>query len=285
MNYPFLFARKERKGLYLLLLLSVIFIGGKFYFFPAPVFESSMLKVQSTKFAIPEIRVYKIPEYLIDPNALKASDWLAMGLDATLAARIEKYTSKGGHFYEAKDLLKMYGMDTSFYKKVECKIQIAPKEKREFEKHVNPSKAFVPHERKVKALLEVNAATQEQLIELDGIGDKLAARIIKYRDMLGGFVSKQQLRKVYGMDSVNYNKIQSQITVDPLLVKRVAVNTATAEELSKVKFVGVKRAKAIVAYRESHGDFSSLKDLLKTQVVNDSILYLIEPYILLNDIR
>ena len=103
--------------------------------------------------------------------------------------------------------------------------------------------------------------------------------------MTGGFVNKEQLLKVYGMDSVNYNKIQSQVTVDPLLIKRIDINRASLEELSAYKFIGARRAKIIVSYRQQHGDFSSPKDLLKTKIINDSILYLIEPYILLHDSR
>jgi competence protein ComEA len=280
MNYPFLFARKERKGLYVLLFLSVVFIVGKFYFFPAPaaIVGNSQLTKPIEKMS----RVYTTPTNYFDPNQLNASQWLALGLDEKVAARIEKYVSKGGHFYEAKDLLKMYGMDTAFYKKIESKIQIAAKEKKEnkFEKKAWISN-YNPSQKKVKPIVEINGATQEQLIEIDGVGEKLASRIIKYRDLLGGFIRKEQLRKVYGMDSLNYAKIQNQISVDLTLVKRVDVNKASMEELSKLKSVGIKRAKAIVAYRQEHGDFSSLKDLLKTQVISDSILYLIEPYILL----
>jgi len=280
MNYPFLFARKERKGLYVLLLLSAVFIVGKFYFSPAPatIEGNSKMEVKSEKI----IPAYKIPNQLFDPNEIKASRWIAMGLNQKIATRIEKYISKGGHFYQAEDLLKMYGMDTVFYKKVESKISIVAKEKKQinFEKKVCVSN-YTPHQIKTKPLIEVNGATQEQLVEVNGIGEKLASRIIKYRDLLGGFVRKEQLRKVYGMDSANYEKIQNQISIDPSLVRRVDVNSATQEELAKVKFIGIKRAKALVSYRQQHGNFSSLKDLLNTHVINDSILYLIEPYILL----
>lgn len=261
-----------------MLFLSAVFIAGKFYFFPAStaIEGSSHSIVHSSQIVKSEISTYIIPSNSFDPNTLKAGDWRAMGLNEKLAARIEKYVTKGGHFYEAKDLQKMYGMDTAFYKKVESKIQIAAKEKKEFERKIYPS-----YERKAKALVEVNSATQEQLLEVSGIGEKLAGRIIKYRDLLGGFVRKEQLQKVYGMDSFNYAKIQNQITVDPLLVKRIDLNSATFEELAKLKFIGAKRAKVIVSYRQQHGSFTSIKDLLKTQVINDSILYLVEPYILL----
>ncbi|MFM7021891.1 MAG: ComEA family DNA-binding protein [Flavobacteriales bacterium] len=282
MNYPFLFARKERKGLYVLLLLSAAFIAGKFYFFP-PSTAIHGNEMQSSSSSLPAKKEYKIPASSFDPNTLKATDWIAMGLDDKVAARIEKYVTKGGHFHQPSDLLRVYGMDTAFYKKVEDKIGIASKEEKHSKK--NNTFSFPFYERKAKPVVEVNAATAEQLMEVEGIGEKLAGRIIKYRDLLGGFVAKEQLKEVYGMDSVNYLKIQKQISIDPSLLKRININTASMEELSKVKFFGAKRAKVIYAYREQHGAFASVKDLLKTRVLNDSILYLAEPYILIDDSR
>jgi len=43
---------------------------------------------------------------------------------------------------------------------------------------------------------------------------------------------------------------------------KVSINSATAEELSKaLKGVGLKKAQAIVSYREEYGPFKSVEDL------------------------
>jgi len=43
---------------------------------------------------------------------------------------------------------------------------------------------------------------------------------------------------------------------------KVSINSATAEELSKaLKGVGLKKAQAIVSYREEYGPFKSIEDL------------------------
>lgn len=52
----------------------------------------------------------------------------------------------------------------------------------------------------------------------------------------------------------------------------VNVNTATVEELQKLNGIGVKKAEAIVAYREAHGAFTSAEDLLKVKGIGEGIL-------------
>jgi len=129
--------------------------------------------------------------------------------------------------------------------------------------------------------VELNSATKEQLITLEGIGESYASRIIKYREILGGYMFKEQLLKVYGLDSVLFNKIKNDVFVNTDLVKKYDVNHATEEELAQYKRIGYKRAKVLVNYRNQHGKFTSVKDLLKTRVFSDSLLLLIEPYILI----
>jgi len=119
------------------------------------------------------------------------------------------------------------------------------------------------------------------LISLNGIGESYASRILKYREIIGGYVSKEQLLQVYGVDSVLYQKIKDDVLVNSILVKKYNINSDSEEELAKFRRIGLKRAKVLVNYRKQHGNFSSIKDLLKTRVFSDSLLYLIEPYILL----
>ncbi len=52
------------------------------------------------------------------------------------------------------------------------------------------------------------------------------------------------------------------------------INSATAKELEQLKGVGPKRAQAIVQYRQQHGDFSSVKDLLKVRGIGERVLKL-----------
>lgn len=59
----------------------------------------------------------------------------------------------------------------------------------------------------------------------------------------------------------------------------VNINTATAEELQLLPGIGQARAAAIVAYREEHGPFVYVEDLLGVSGIGEGILANIIDYI------
>ncbi len=60
--------------------------------------------------------------------------------------------------------------------------------------------------------VNINTATVEQLETLPGVGAKLAARIVEYRQKSGGFKSTQEMLNVKGIGEKNLAKIQSYLT-------------------------------------------------------------------------
>lgn len=61
--------------------------------------------------------------------------------------------------------------------------------------------------------LNINAATEEELMELDGIGEKLAERIVNYRAEHGVFAQKEGIMLVPGIGDSVYENIKDKITV------------------------------------------------------------------------
>ena len=61
--------------------------------------------------------------------------------------------------------------------------------------------------------VNINTATAQQLTVLPGVGEKLAARIVDYRQKSGGFKSVAELMNVQGIGEKNLAKIQSYLTV------------------------------------------------------------------------
>ena len=50
------------------------------------------------------------------------------------------------------------------------------------------------------------------------------------------------------------------------------INTATVDELDTLPGIGEAKAAAIVAYREAHGGFSSVEELLQVKGIGEKIL-------------
>jgi len=135
----------------------------------------------------------------------------------------------------------------------------------------------------IQLSVELNSADTIQLMKIYGIGSVLSKRIIKYRDLLGGYNRKNQLLDVYGMDTSVFNKFKHQIFIDLSLVQKIDINFVTANELSKHPFINFKLANNIVNYRDNHGFFLNKKELLDIYLI-DSVTYnKIIPYIKLND--
>ena len=61
--------------------------------------------------------------------------------------------------------------------------------------------------------VNINTASAQQLETLPGVGPKLAARIVEYRQKSGGFKSTQELMNVKGVGEKSFGKLQSYLTV------------------------------------------------------------------------
>lgn len=61
--------------------------------------------------------------------------------------------------------------------------------------------------------LDINVATKEELNELKGIGEKLAERIVAYRDTHGAFMAVEELTLVSGIGESLMEDIMDKICV------------------------------------------------------------------------
>lgn len=128
-------------------------------------------------------------------------------------------------------------------------------------------------------VIELNTADTAQLTTLPGIGGSFAKRIVGYRNHLGGFYSKEQLKEVYGIDEEKYAGLQAQIKVDASRIKKIAINKADFDDLKYFPYLTFKQMNAIIRFREQHGDYSSIGDMRNIAILDDEILRKIEPYL------
>jgi competence ComEA-like helix-hairpin-helix protein len=113
---------------------------------------------------------------------------------------------------------------------------------------------------------------------LPGIGSKLAARIVNFREKLGGFYSVEQVGETYGVPDSTFQKIKNRLVVNSE-VRKVNINLATKEELKTHPYIRWQLANAIVEYRNQHGPFKSLEDLKKIVLVDEINFKKIIPYL------
>jgi DNA uptake protein ComE-like DNA-binding protein len=125
--------------------------------------------------------------------------------------------------------------------------------------------------RRKPKILEINSADSLQLLDLPGIGPSFAKRIIKYRQMLGGFASTGQLREVYGMDSARLAGFIGLVRVDTSLIRKLDLNKATFKELLAHPYLEYEQVKSIVRFRDKKGTIGSPGELWEAGILADSL--------------
>jgi competence protein ComEA len=206
-----------------------------------------------------------------DPNTASKDLLIQVGLSEKVADRIIKFRTKGWKFRTKESLRKIYGISESQYAELEPYVVIKMDEFRSDENKFEVKKK--------ERICELNTADSLQLCDLPGIGAGFARRIIKFREKLGGFIKKEQLLEVYGLDSSKFDIIQGKITVDGSVVRKVNINLIAESDLAKHPYVGFKLAKKINSYKKQHGNFSSISDVEKISTINAQELEKIAPYI------
>lgn len=202
-----------------------------------------------------------------NPNNLSAAQWKQLGLSDRQIKIIKNYESKGGHFYRSTDLQKIYGITPDDYKRLEPYIDIPQKEE------------YVSNKLKAGATVEINTADSAKLTEVRGIGPSFAMRIIRYRDRLGGFYQKEQLKDVYGVDSTKYAEVKDQLTINPGVVTKLKINSISFESLRQFPYLTYKQVNAVIEYRKQHGNYNSINDIAAIAIITPEILHKIEPYL------
>jgi competence protein ComEA len=66
---------------------------------------------------------------------------------------------------------------------------------------------------KPATMVNLNTATSAELETLPGVGAKMAARIIEYRQKKGPFKKVEELMNVQGIGEKNFLKLKPQLTV------------------------------------------------------------------------
>jgi competence ComEA-like helix-hairpin-helix protein len=198
-----------------------------------------------------------------DPNVVVQEDLIAMGVNSYVAGNLVKYRNSGAKFRKAEDLKKIYGMDSTLFMAIAGCIQIEP-----------GSTALGGY----PANIDINTAGHEEWKSLPGIGDVLAQRVIKYRELLGGFSSVEQVAETYGLPPETMDLVRARL-IWQAGPKKLDLNTALITDLAAHPYITQRQAEAIVNFRSIHGPFANTEDVLQIFSLNDTWFARIQPYL------
>jgi competence protein ComEA len=133
--------------------------------------------------------------------------------------------------------------------------------------------------KKENIIIDINTANPENLKRVRGIGEVLSKRIVNYREALGGFYDKNQIKEVYGINDSIYNVIENQMVIKRVQLRKVNFNEASFEELKRHPYISDLLAKQIISFREKVKPFESEQDVQKLYLMKEDLYSKLHNYI------
>ena len=304
----FIFTKKERVGIIILLTLILICTVLPFYC-PGPqnpTDQNALAQLQkqsldkdsridSDKLANRQLNkeepfiskpVASHKLFRFNPNTLSEAGWQQLPVKEKTIQTILHYLSKGGQFKRPEDLAKIYGLRPDEYtmllpyldipRPLENRFMAAKKESSGNKVEFHPKSISY-----ISSPIDINTPDTALWISLPGIGYGLARRIMNFRDKLGGFYSIDQVAETFGLSDSTFQLIKNRLLCPSPGLKMININAAGVEILRQHPYIRWKLANIIVLYRQQHGPFGSIQELTKINVISPELFQKIAPYLAL----
>ena len=280
----FQFTKSQRSGIVFLVLLCVMFQSAYFLIdFKSTTNDSKekqeWLAFQTEIDSLKQIKHDYIPKiYPFNPNFITDFKGQKLGMSVSEIDRLLAFRKTNKYVNTPEDFQKVTKISDSLLNTMVPYFKFPDwvTNKKEFK---SKYKSFENKKEKI-VILDINQATKEDLIKVYGIGPALSDRILKLKDLLGGFVSMEQMNDVWGLSPEVIENLNKNFKVSVLpKVNKVDINNASIKELMLFPYFKYALAKAIVTYRSMNGDFKNNADLTKINGFPNEKLNVISLYL------
>ncbi|WP_142783714.1 ComEA family DNA-binding protein [Changchengzhania lutea] len=271
------FSKEQRRGIFFLIL--IIIILQCVYLFGMPIIlgnssediSDNREKIERFTKEVDSLRHVELAEnepkiFPFNPNYITDYKGSTLGMSNEEIDRLLNFRAQNKWVNSAEDFQKVTHISDSLLKAIapyfkfpEWATNSTSKTTSAFS-YNNKSKSFAQKS-------DLNTATIEQLQRVNGIGEVLSERIIKFRNKFeGGFIADVQLQDVYGLSNEVIESITNEFTVKtPRPIQRIKLNAATMDELVTVQHIDYDLAHDIIEQRQLRDGYKSLDELKKVK--------------------
>ena len=279
----FEFDNQQRSGILLLCFLIVGLFCVLYFYTPQPVLllNTSSPKVLKQQAYVDSLRLEalerkKPKRYPFNPNFISDYKAYTLGLTPSEFDRLSSYRSKNKWINSIKDFKLVTKASDSLMAELGPLFKFPDWVVKSSSSPKKVSSLVLSYNDKI----DLNVATSTQLQQVRGIGPALSARIISYKDKLGGFSVDKQLLSVWGLsESVVANVLAGFTVKTPKQIHQISVNTASASDIATISGISYDLAKQIWEFRVLRQEIVSLSELQKIEGMTASKYALIELYL------
>ena len=284
-----MFSREHRSGIFLLLLIILLFQIVWFCYDFNPIQkrkpsndEIEWLAIQEEIDSIKQVNdFFKNQIKPFNPNFISDYKGSVLGMSVEEIDRLHQFRSQDKYVNSAKEFQQVTKVSNELLNKISPYFKfpdwVANKESFSAKSKLN-YKAFPDKEPIVQK--DINLASQEEIMEVYGIGKKIAEIILNEKQKFGAFVSIEQLQYIWGVSPEVYAGLQERFFVGPSsLIKKIDINNLSMKELAKFPYFNYYLAKDIVTYRSMNGDIQNIEDLTKIKGIPDEKIKIIALYL------
>lgn len=278
----FLFNRKQQRGIFVLIILLFLVL---IIYFIAGNRDRQFLIVEDTSVyqrqvdSLKSLAIAKQNKiYPFNPNYITDYRGYVLGLSEEELGRLHRFRESNKWINSKKDFQNVTGVSDQWLDSISPYFKFPewvtnPKKQNTYQTSFKKRKVVVK---------DINVATQEELKAVYGIGPALSQRIIKERDFLKGFIDMKQLRSVYGISDSTMVQLKKHFYINKSSGARIALNTATREELLSVPYFNDYLVDQLIKQRVLREGFKSWDKVVLTSRFPEEKLELIQLYLTLD---
>jgi DNA uptake protein ComE-like DNA-binding protein len=267
------FTKEQRNGILLLFTLILLFQVAYYFldFSQTPTSNSEKAEWLALQSEVDSLKqnqpksAYTI--YPFNPNFITDFKGYKLGMTVEQIDRLLAFRKQGKFANSAKEFQQVTGVSDSLLNEISPYFKfpdwVTEKKAKGKSNWVDYSKTNTAGVKQKVVVLDINLASKEDLMKVYGIGDAISDRILKQKELLGGFVSMEQMEDVWGLSPEVIEKLNQQFAIqtnpNP---KRIKINEASIKELGQFPYFRYPISKSIVTYRSMNGDLE-IEDLTK----------------------
>jgi DNA uptake protein ComE-like DNA-binding protein len=270
----FKFTKEQRTGIFFLFVIIVVLQLVYFFVDFSSVSKQyperqKWLSLQSEMDSLKmDVKNIKPKIYLFNPNFISDYKGYKLGMSVQEIDRLLAFRKENKYVNSAKEFQNVTKVSDSLLNVIAPYFKFPDwvnnkKQNTKFKEYTSyQNQAFAKKEKIV--LIDINEATKEDLVKIYGIGDAISIRILKQKELLGGFVSMEQMKEVWGLSPEVIENLNAHFKVLALpRFKKIEINNASLKELSQFHYFRYSLAKEIVTYRSMNGNIKNIEDLTK----------------------